>query len=156
MNIDIRAATADDVPIIVRHRRAMFAELGYGSPALLEKMVETFDSWVTDQIRSGGFRGWVAFDEHGEVVGSAGLRIRGWGGRARDLTGKQGYVVGVYVDDGGRGQGTGRGLMQTMMSWCEIERLDCLILHPSEQAFDFYLSMDFVQEGDAYIWTPQP
>ncbi|MBN1563693.1 MAG: GNAT family N-acetyltransferase [Anaerolineae bacterium] len=153
--MDIRIATPDDKAAIVRHRRAMFEELGYGSPALLEKMVETFDAWIGDQLKAGGFRGWVAVDDQDEVIGSAGLRIRGWGPRARELAGKQGYVVGVYVDPAGRGQGAGRSLMQTMMDWCAEYQLDCLILHPSEKACDLYLSMGFVPEDDAYVWYPQ-
>jgi GNAT superfamily N-acetyltransferase len=154
LNIVIRAAVPEDVSAIVRHRRAMFEELGYGSPALLNKMTETFGAWVADQIDTGGFRGWMAVNEGDEAVGSAGLRIRGWGPRSRDLSGKQGYVVGVYVEPAARGQGLGRGLMRAMMDWCRNQGLASLILHPSEQACDLYLSMGFVQEGDAYIWTP--
>jgi GNAT superfamily N-acetyltransferase len=152
----IRAALPEDLPSIVRHHRAMFEELGYGGPALLNKMIDTFGDWVADQIATGGFRGWVAVNEDGEAVGSAGLRIRGWGPRSRGLSGKQGYVVGVYVDPAARGHGLGRGLMRAMMDWCREQGLACLILHPSERAFDLYLSMGFVQEGDAYIWTPEP
>ncbi len=155
METAIRVATPHDVPVIVRHRRAMFEELGYGSPVLLEKMLETFEPWVTDEIKTGGFRGWIAVNEQGEVIGSAGLRIRGWGLNARELNGKQGYIVGVYMEPAGRGKGLGRSLMETMMEWCKTHCLDCLVLHPSEKACDLYLSMGFVQEGDAYIWTPQ-
>ena len=151
----IRRATVDDVPTIVQHRRAMFEELGYGAPVLLEKMVETFEAWVSDEVKNGGYVGWLASAEDGTVLGSVGLRIRGWGARSKELAGKQGYVVGVFVDVAHRGCGIGKGLMHTIMDWSREHQLACLILHPSEQACDMYLAIGFEPDGEAYKWVPE-
>lgn len=151
----IRRAIIEDVPVIVRHRRAMFEELGYGVPVLLEKMVETFEAWVSDEIKNGGYLGWLVTAEDGTAVGSVGLRIRGWSPRAKELAGKQGYVVGVFVEQAFRGRGIGRLLMHTLMDWSREHALACLILHPSEQACDMYLAMGFEPDGEAYKWVPE-
>jgi ribosomal-protein-alanine N-acetyltransferase len=133
----------------------MFEELGYGGPDLLGRMVTTFQMGLADELTGGGYRGWLAMDEQATIVGSVGLRIRGWGRRARALTGKQGYVVGVYVEPHGRGRGIGKSLMRAMMDWSREYRLDCLILHPSsDKACAMYLAMGFQADSTAYRWTP--
>ena len=69
MGIRIREARIEDVEHIVRHRRAMFEEMGYRDGGVLARVEEVSREYFNEALRSGAYRGWLAEDEDGRVVG---------------------------------------------------------------------------------------
>src|SRR5579875_854124 len=69
----LRAATAADAAIITHHRRRMFVDAGRSDNRVLDVMAEHFHPWVTQQLQSGNYMGWLALDDAGEVIGGSGL-----------------------------------------------------------------------------------
>ena len=83
-DITIRMATADDVPVIVHHRRAMFTDMGVGDPAGLDAVEITFTPYVTRALGDGSYRGWLAQTSDGRVVAGGGLLVYEWPSSPRD------------------------------------------------------------------------
>ena len=73
-----RAATAADAAIITHHRRRMFVDAGRIDNRVLDVMAEHFEPWVTQQLQSGNYMGWLALDDAGEVIGGSGLMMLDW------------------------------------------------------------------------------
>ena len=67
--ITIREAELDDLEIILHHRRSMFRDMGEGTVAQLDRMVEVARPWVARALAEGTYRHWLAVDTPGGVAG---------------------------------------------------------------------------------------
>jgi len=54
MEINIRKASLDDLMHLVHHRRAMFEEMGYREPAVLDQVEESSREYFSEALRTGG------------------------------------------------------------------------------------------------------
>jgi GNAT superfamily N-acetyltransferase len=63
-----------------------------------------------------------------------------------------GYVTNVYTCPEARNQGTGAGLIRHIQDWAREQRLEMLILWPSERSGDFYRRAGFRPSSEALEW----
>lgn len=80
MELRIREACADDLNHILHHRRAMFEEMGFRDAGVLESMEEFSRDYFQKALRTGKYKGWMAEDSNGEVVGGGEIVIADWPG----------------------------------------------------------------------------
>jgi GNAT superfamily N-acetyltransferase len=139
----IRCAAINDLPAFIKHRRAMFIELGQTDPARLDAMETAFRPWVTERLARSEFLIWLAEDDDGAAAASAALWIQDWVPQPSDLSGRRAHVLNIYTAPLYRRHGLARRLMETLMVWCRENRINSVTLRPSDAGRDLYLSLGF-------------
>lgn len=73
-DVSIRPATAGDIAHILRHRRAMFEDMGHAAAAL-DRMQADSQIYLAGAFRRNTYRGWLAETAAGRVVSGGGIVI---------------------------------------------------------------------------------
>lgn len=71
----LRLATLADVPLLVRHRRGMWLDIGGYTPAELDAADPVYARWVRKHLRAGSLVAWVV-EARGAPVASGALWIQ--------------------------------------------------------------------------------
>ncbi len=138
----IREATRDDIPELLRHRRGMYEDMGYDEDASLTAMVETSHSYLREAMTNGTLHAWVA-EVDGRVIGGGLIIVSPWLSHPYDRQCRQATVLNMYVDPEFRRRGIARRLMQTMIDWCRREGFVNVSLHASKFGRPLYESLGF-------------
>ena len=138
----IREATPDDIPEIVRQRRAMYEDMGYDDSEVLATVVATSASYLSEALPNGSFRAWLAVSgEH--IVGGGAILISPWPSHPNDGHCRRATILNVYVYPDNRTKGIGRQLMQTMIDWCRDQDFAFVSLHASQDGRHLYETLGF-------------
>ena len=140
----IRAATPADAAIITRHRRRMFVDAGRSDNRVLDVMEEHFQPWVAQQLQSGGYLGWLAVGEAGEVIGGSGLMVLDWPPHPLDPTSAyRGYLLNVYVEPTHRRKHIASHLIEFALAEARRRRIRVVALHSTDAGRALYESNGF-------------
>ena len=140
--ITIRTATRDDIPEILRLRRAMYEDMDYHDPATLTAMVSISKAYLEKALADGSFRAWLASSGTRVVAGGA-VIISPWPAHPYDLECRRATILNVYTDPEFRRRGIARRLMQTMIDWCRSQNFAAITLHASDAGRHLYESLGF-------------
>jgi GNAT superfamily N-acetyltransferase len=138
----IRPATPEDIPEILRQRRAMYEDMDYRDAAALAAMVSTCQPYLARAMADGSFRAWLALVGQRVVAGGA-IVISPWPSHPYDLECRRATILNVYTYPDFRRRGIARGLMQTMIGWCRREDFATVTLHASKDGGPLYESLGF-------------
>src|SRR5689334_3581733 len=141
-NVIIRAATADDIPEILRQRKLIYEDMGHDEAAALSRMVSTSQEYLAHAIPAGSFRGWFATIENKVVAGGAVILVP-WPSHTYDSECRRANILNVYTYSEFRRRGIARELMQFMIEWCRSQGLAMVYLHASEDGRALYESLGF-------------
>jgi len=139
---DIRAATLDDIPHLLRHRRGMYEDMGYNDDLSLRGMMATSQPCLREAMTNGTLYAWLATVEK-RVVGGGLIIISPWLSHPYDQQCRRATALNVYVDPEFRRRGIARQIMQTMIDWCRQQGFVHLSLHASEFGRPLYESLGF-------------
>lgn len=140
--LDLRIATVDDVPEILRQRRRMYEDMNYHNGDALAAMVTASASFLCKALADGSFRAWLAIAE-GQVAGGGAVIISPWPAHPYDPECRRATILNVYTYPAYRRRGVARRLMQTMIDWCCGEGLARVTLHASDDGRALYESLGF-------------
>jgi GNAT superfamily N-acetyltransferase len=141
-NVDIRAAAIDDIPEILRQRRAMYEDMGHNDSNTLEQMASLAADYLTKAMSDGSFRAWLASSGNRVVAGGA-IIISPWPAHPYDLECRRATILNVYTYLEFRRCGIARRLMQAMIAWCAGEGFARVALHASDDGRHLYESLGF-------------
>ena len=141
--IGIRAATPEDIPIILRHRREMFRDMGFTDPAVHEALGHLTERYFEDAFQQGTFHGWFAVDAAGTIVGGGGVAEIALPPGPFSPTPTRPEILNVFVEPAYRRQGIARRLMEVMIEWCRERGFSSVFLHASDEGRPLYASMGF-------------
>jgi GNAT superfamily N-acetyltransferase len=147
-DIHIRPASLADLPHILRHRRAMFRDMGRGTEHELDEMVVLGEAFLRAALPSGAYRGWLAETADHQIAAGAGITILSWLGGPGDPTGRRAWVQNVYTEPEFRRLGVARQLMDTIVDWCRTAELHSVWLHASDFGRPLYESMGFLPTNE--------
>ena len=150
----LRLATADDLPLIVIQRRAMFEDMGIRDRAALDEMNVAFADWMKGRIESGEYRGWFVTDNQGRVLAGAGLWLQESLPSHRDPSTQRAYVMNVYTGPDYRRQGHARRLMDAVMAYVRDQGIRTVVLHASDAGRALYESFGFQQTNEMRMVLP--
>jgi GNAT superfamily N-acetyltransferase len=153
-DIRIRCASAADLPAFLKHRRALFIELGQDDSAKLDAMEAAFFPWAVERMRRGELILWLAEESGGTAAASATLWIRDWVPQPVDLSGRRAHVLNVYTAPAFRRQGLARRLMDTLLAWCRDNTIRSVTLRPTDAGRELYRSLGF--EHDEFMMKRLP
>jgi GNAT superfamily N-acetyltransferase len=139
----VRAGAAGDAGTIVRHRRAMFSEMGYRDEAALDKMSAAFETWLTPRMQTGEYLEWFAVRPDGSIAAGLGLWLMDWPPHMIGPGAPRGNILNVYTEPRARRLGLARLLMETALAWCRDNGIRAVILHSSDVGRPLYESLGF-------------
>jgi len=142
LKIDIRDATAADIPEILRHRRRMYEDMQYNDAAALDATIALSAAFLRVAMSEGSFRAWLACAADQVVAGGAVL-ISPWPAHPYDLECRRATILNVYTDPPFRRHGIARQLMQTIIAWCREQGFARVTLHASDDGRHLYESLGF-------------
>ena len=140
--MSIRAATLEDLGVILHHRTAMFSDMGDGDAALA-LMRPASEAFLRRALVDGTYRGWLAVAAGGRVVAGGGVAIVPWPGSPADPAPRRGWIQNVYTEPGFRHRGIARRIMEAIVNWCRAEGFRAVSLHASPFGRPLYESMGF-------------
>lgn len=138
-----RTATAEDAPLITRHRKAMFADMRNAPESILEEMGRNFEPWVRRMIAADRYVGWIT-SETGREIASAGLMVLDWAPHFLDPTGdKRAYILNIFVEPEYRRRGLAQMLTRECMQEARRRGIRVIALHASAKGQPVYEKLGF-------------
>lgn len=141
--LQLRLATVADVPVILGHRRAMCASIGWNDPAALAEMEASCRVFFERALADGSYRGWLVETSTGEVAAGGGLMVYAWPSNPRDPRALRAYIMNMYTEPTYRQRGLAGQIMQAMIAWCRAEGFKWVTLHASEMGRPIYAGLGF-------------
>ena len=139
----IRAAQPADIVHILRHRLAMFEEMGHTNAAVLDELQRVSEAYLGPALRDGSYRGWLAETDQGRVVAGGGLVIASWPGFPGEATARRAWILNVYTDRDFRRRGIAKRITQEIIEWCRAEGFSSVSLHASDDGRALYETLGF-------------
>lgn len=149
----IRRASAKDIPILVRHRRAMFEAMGQGEG--LDEMSERFAEWAEGAMEGDIFFAWLAETENREPVSGGAVTLLPWPPTADDPTPIRACVYNVWTEPEHRKRGLARKIMEAIHEWCGERGIRTMSLHASDQGRPLYASLGYQPTNEMRMKLPQ-
>src|ERR1700682_4039129 len=103
--VTIREAAPSESAIILHHRRSMFRDMGEGTVAELDRMVEVAITWLARALADGSYHHWLALDSLGRVAGGGGVLLCPWPANPKDPCTERAGVPNGDAAAGGRERG---------------------------------------------------
>jgi GNAT superfamily N-acetyltransferase len=135
----------------------MFQEMGEIPAAMFDDFVESSRAWTERALTSGEYLGWFAIPktQPDAIAAGAGVQLRQvpphpfrpskGDGFAK---GRHAIVLNVFAEPEWRKRGVAVLLMNAILRWAQVEKLDQLVLHASAQARSLYERMGFIATNE--------
>jgi GNAT superfamily N-acetyltransferase len=143
----IRMATLDDADTLIRHRIAMFTDMGRTID--VERLTAEFRRWLEVNMPAGTYRAWLAETDAGEIAGGGGATIIAWPPGPQYMGHSLAFVYNVYTEPSHRRRGLARQLMEALHAWCRDNGVTSIALNASRDGQPLYEAM-------GYVVTPSP
>lgn len=141
--ITIRSATVADAPTILHHRRSMFRDMGEGTADELDRMAAMTAPWLAQALSDRSYRGWLAVEDSGRVVGGGGVLLCSWPASPKDPWLRRAIILNVYTEPEFRHQGIARRIIVTILGWLKEQGFPSASLHASHEGRHLYEELGF-------------
>jgi GNAT superfamily N-acetyltransferase len=155
---DIRPATLDDIPALVRHRCGMFHDMGQLRDEARDALAEASARYYAEAMPSGEYVAWVVAprDQPDLIVAGGGVQLRRILPRTDregnlQRPGPQGLIVNVYTEPQYRRRGLAELVMRTIIEWASQNGVASMVLHASEMGRSLYEKMGWVASNEMYF-----
>jgi len=146
----LRPATLADVETLVRHRLAMFADMG--SPFDPPTLDAAFRAWLARLMPSGVYRAWLVETSAGAIAGGGGITVIPWPPGPRYPGERLAFVYNVYTEPAHRRRGVARLVMDTIHAWCRANGVTSVALNASRDGLQLYQSMGYVESASPMMF----
>src|SRR5262245_30163658 len=150
-DLAIRPAGIRDINYILRHRRAMFREMGHHDAAVLDCMQAASEEYFEQALADGSYLAWMA-EIGGRVAGGGGIVVVRWPGNPDFPGTRRGWILNIYTEPEFRRRGIARRIMQTILDWCRAEGFYHVSLHASSEGRAVYESMGFQPTNEMRLY----
>ena len=148
----IRLATLADADVLVRHRVAMFTDMGLTFDA--RELSDAFRVWLEELMPAGTYRAWLADSTEGGVAGGGGITIIPWPPGPRYAGDRLAFVYNVYTEPAHRRRGLARLIMETIHAWCRDEGIGSMALNASRDGKPLYEAMGYAESASPMMFLP--
>ncbi|MDQ2808582.1 MAG: GNAT family N-acetyltransferase [Chloroflexota bacterium] len=151
----IRPATVADIPILARHRCAMFSAMGDLAATDWDALAAASAAYFAAALAAGTYVAWLVTlqEQPDQVIAGGGLQIRPLlprpatrGGLQR--AGPQGLIVNVYTEPVWRRNGLAALVVETCIAWSRANGLAGLVLHAAPMGRALYERLGFVATNE--------
>ena len=141
MPYHIREATLDDAEVLVRHRIAMFTDMGLAFDAA--PIDRLFRAWLAAHMPAGVYHAWLVETDTGEIAAGGGLSVLPWPPGPQYAGDRIAVVYNVYTEPAHRRRGLARRLMAAIHAWCRDAGIASIALNASQDGRPLYESMGY-------------
>lgn len=141
--VRIRETTPEDLPLVLRHRRGMFEDMGLRDAGSLDAMEAASRPFFDRALREGHYRGFFAVDEGGRVLAGGGVVLLEYQPHPTDPRPRRPFIVNMYTEPDHRRRGLARRLLEAMIGWCRQEGYAVVFLHASDAGRPLYEELGF-------------
>lgn len=146
------AVEGPDFNTLTRFRLEMFRCMGWTDESRLEELAPRYEAYLREHFSAGDFTGWIA-EKDGRAVGAVGLLWERVPPTVRNLSGRQAYVLGLYVVPDQRRHGVGRMLVESAVQHARDFGADVVSLHHSPAGQGLYEKLGFVASPEMRLFT---
>ncbi len=150
----VRAATIDDLETVLRHRHAMFAEMGF-SEASLAAMDREALPYFARAFQEGTYHHWFV-DHLGHTAAGAGISVIPFYPGPRDPRPQRAWMLNVYTEPEIRRQGMAGRVVEAAIDWCRASGIGSVYLHASELGRPLYERLGFVSSNEMRLELGDP
>jgi ribosomal protein S18 acetylase RimI-like enzyme len=144
---ELRAATPDDLDVVLHHRREMFREMGGAYQELLEDYEAASRDYFARTLARGGYHGILAVAGD-EVIAGGGVVVSDWPGSPGNLAPQRAWILNIYVEHAHRRQGIAEAVTRALMAWCVDQGFTSVALHASQHGRGLYEKLGFVPTNE--------
>jgi len=148
----VRLATLADADVLVRHRIAMFTDMGV--PLDARALDQAFRAWLGEVMPRGSYRAWLVDAADGTVACGGGITIIPWPPGPRYAGDRLAFVYNVYTEPPHRRHGLARLVMDTIHNWCRDEGIGSMALNASRDGKPLYESMGYAESTSPMMFLP--
>jgi ribosomal protein S18 acetylase RimI-like enzyme len=146
----VRQADVRDIPLLARHRVAMFRDMGQLASHHEERLERATAEYLANALPHGEYLAWVAEDDGAPpaVIGGAGVQLRPILPRPRpgvdDVElGPEAIVLNVYVEPAWRRRGVAVAMMRAVLDTLAVRGIHRIVLHASADGRRMYERLGF-------------
>ena len=151
MEIRIREVKPEDLRHILHYRRAMFEEMGFRDEAQLACVDVLSTEYFVEAFEKDTYKGWLAEDGTGQVIGGGGIVIADWPGYPGEHRAKRAWILNMYTEPEARRTGVAKRLLEVMLDWCGMNGFNSVSLHASAAGRPLYEAMGFKQTNEMML-----
>jgi GNAT superfamily N-acetyltransferase len=148
----VREATLADVDVLVRHRIAMFTDMGV--PLDAASLEASFRAWLAETMPAGTYRAWLAEDTTGTVAAGGGITVLPWPPGPQYMGSRLAFVYNVYTEAAHRRRGLARLIMDVIHAWCRDNGVASIALNASRDGLPLYQSMGYLESPAPMMFLP--
>jgi GNAT superfamily N-acetyltransferase len=146
----LRVATEADLPTLVRHRDAMWVEMGRLAPGEADPTSKAYGEWLGARMERGTLTAFVA-EEGGQVLASGGVWIQEVQPRPGHPCTQWGYILSVYTEPFARGRGLAKAIVQACIAKAKEAGCTRATLHASEAGRPLYEKFGFERTDEMWL-----
>jgi GNAT superfamily N-acetyltransferase len=147
-DVHIRLATARDAAELARLRWDFSPDEVAASGQSFAEFARDFEQFLHDALHSGDWSIWVA-EQEGRLIANIYVHLVQKVPRPGRFGQRYGYVTNVYTEPDVRNAGIGSALLQRVIAWAREQRLELLLVWPSDESVRFYLRAGFIPSPTA-------
>jgi GNAT superfamily N-acetyltransferase len=141
--VRLRAATEADLAVVLRHRRGMFAAMGFTDEARLAAMEQASAPFFAAGLRDGTYRGFLALADDDQVIAGGGVVLIAYQPHPDDPRPRRPFVVNMFTEPEHRRRGLARLVLEAAIDWCKAAGYATVFLHASDEGRRLYESVGF-------------
>ncbi|MCY3413999.1 MAG: GNAT family N-acetyltransferase [Candidatus Heimdallarchaeota archaeon] len=153
IEVSVRMATVDDIEDLIKLRLEMFKSSSMiDKPEsiaedkfieIINRTREPIKQYFLENIPNKEFFGWLAFNQHGEAIGSGGAIIHKNPPSPSNISGKIGYIMNISTMPNYRRMGVATKITTTILKWLKEQGITKVTLHPSRDGRFLYRKLGF-------------
>lgn len=148
----IRRATLADADLLVRHRLAMFSDLGGQSKRALARHGPRYLAWMAPRLVSGELVAWVAEDADRRPLGSGGLWFQPSQPRPMFDDERVPYILSIYTEPEARGRRIATAIVREAVRLAKRLGYARVTLHASPMGRGVYERLGFGSTTEMRYW----
>jgi len=138
----IRPAVVADIPVLIELRLAMFRDMGRTDADTLARVAEASAAYLREHLPDGSFRAWLA-EVNGQIAATGGVLLRQSPPTYNNLSGRDGYILGMYTRPAFRRRGLATAIMHTILDFLRAEGIQRATLRASAEGRPLYEKLGF-------------
>lgn len=146
----LREATEADLPTLVRHRDAMWAEMGRVAPGEADPTSKAYGEWLAARMQAGTLTAFIT-EEGGKVLASGAVWIQEVQPRPGHPLTQWGYILSIYTEPVARGRGLARAIVQACIDKAKAVGCTRATLHASDAGRPLYERFGFERTEEMWL-----
>lgn len=146
----LRKATLADLPVLVRHRDAMWVEMGRVPPGEHDPTSEAYGAWLRSRMEGGTLTAFL-FEDSGQVLASGAVWIQEVQPRPGHPLTKWGYILSIYTEPTARRKGLAHAIVDACIRQAKEAGCTRATLHASEAGRALYERFGFERTDEMWL-----